>query len=77
MLLTRYTFVNTLQRVKPLLTDWALPLPVPAGLDSTAVGAGGVQGDLITTAAASSGAVAKRGKFMARMSRRVMKNIRR
>ena len=77
MLLTRYTFVNTLQRVKPLLTDWALPLPVPAGLDSTAVGARGPHGDLSTNAAASSGAVAKRGKFMAQMSRRVMKNIRR
>ena len=74
MLLTRYTFVNTLQRVKPLLTDWSLPLPVPAGLDSTA---GGPQGDQFSTAAAMSGAVAKRDKFMARMSRRVMKNIRR
>lgn len=32
MLLTRYTFVNTLERVKPLITDWTLPLPAPEGL---------------------------------------------
>ena len=27
MLLTRYTFVNTLERMKPLVLDWAAPLP--------------------------------------------------
>ncbi len=80
MLLTRYTFVNTLQRVQPLLTEWTLPLPAPSGLAvtaATAEGAGGPQGDQFTAAAVTNGAAAKRDKFMARMSRRVMKNIRR
>ncbi|EIE20999.1 LmbE-like protein [Coccomyxa subellipsoidea C-169] len=80
VLLTRYTFVNTLQRVQPLLTEWTLPLPAPSGLAATAATAeeaGEPQGDQVTTAAMTSGAAAKRDKFMARMSRRVMKNIRR
>lgn len=75
MLLTRYTFVNTLQRMKPLLTDWALPLPVPAALESGSNPDG--NGDIFAGAAVSAGAAAKRDMFMARMSRRVMRNSRR
>ena len=29
VLLTRYTFVNTLRRINPLVSDWTLPLPMP------------------------------------------------
>ncbi|CAL8469054.1 g8595 [Coccomyxa elongata] len=72
VLLTRYTFVNTLQRVQPLLTDWALPLPVPAALESGSNSDSNA--DIYTGAAASAGAAAKRDMFMARMSRRVMRN---
>ena len=29
MLLTRYTFVNTLRRITPLVLDWMAPMPLP------------------------------------------------
>lgn len=77
VLLTRYTFVNTLQRVKPLLTDWTQPLPAPDGLDSLAAAGAPVPGDRFASGSAATAAAAKRDKFLARMSRRVMKNSRR
>ncbi len=87
MLLTRYTFVNTLQRVQPLITDWTLPLPAPGGLQVQPDRASGFTNNMNPASAPGgqkalersglpSDAVQKRDQFMARMSRRVMKNAR-
>jgi hypothetical protein len=54
VLLTRYTFVNTLQRMKPLLMDWTLPLPAD-GRAQPPAGAAGIQIRNPATPAASGG----------------------
>ena len=83
MLLTRYTFVNTLERIKPLATDWTLPLQTPAGARAGEDSHSGSQG----LAAAAAGArtsspagaetVHKRSAFqMRRISRATLRNSR-
>ena len=94
MLLTRYTFVNTLRRITPLVLDWTAPMPLPdLARKLPGMGALSPQVSLVAKEAPSDTTVAqqlasqamprhhdmseaanRRGKFMARLSRRVIKN---
>ncbi len=86
VLLTRYTFVNTLRRITPLVFDWTMPLPMPdlaRKLPSSQV-----PGQVPPRPAAKpqlepnvhirheevSEAADRRGKFMARLNRRIIKS---
>ena len=94
MLLTRYTFVNTLRRITPLVLDWTVPMPLPdlarklpvTGAPSPQVGQvpKKTTSDAIVARQLASQALPRhhdmseaadrRGRFMARLSRRVIKN---
>ena len=85
VLLTRYTFVNTLRRITPLVFDWTLPLPMPdlarklpvsQALDQAPQPAAVLQlasGTLVRREEVSE-AADRRGKFMARLNRRIIKS---
>ena len=95
MLLTRYTFVNTLRRITPLVLDWTVPmplqdltrkLPVTVGAPSPQVGQASRKTPSDASVARQLAAQAlprhhdmneaanRRGKFMARLSHRIIKN---
>ena len=94
MLLTRYTFVNTLRRISPLVLDWTVPMPLPdlarklpvtgapspqAGQaprkpSSDAIVARQLASQALPRHHDMSEAADRRGRFMARLSRRVIKN---
>ena len=85
VLLTRYTFVNTLRRITPLVFDWTMPLPMPDL--ARKLPASQVPGQAPRPAAKLqletsahtrheevSEAADRRGKFMARLNRRIIKS---
>jgi hypothetical protein len=91
VLLTRYTFVNTLERIKPLVLNWAAPLPQPARgpgshLQQQPGGSEGSRAPLgaptsvgrtaLASRLAGGGVSKKRSAFLARMSRRFARNLR-
>ena len=49
MLLTRYTFVNTLEKIKPLVLDWAVPSPGKAGKAAAAQPPAGEAGTYLSS----------------------------
>lgn len=80
VLLTRYTFVNTLERIKPLATEWTLPLQTPDGARAGEDRLKGGQGPEAAAAGAKLGSLAgaasvrKRGAFqMRRISRATLR----
>lgn len=83
VLLTRYTFVNTLRRITPLVFDWKLPLPMPdlaRRLPSSHVPgqaqqpAPVLESNVIIRHEEVNEAADRRGKFMARLNRRIIKS---
>ncbi len=85
VLLTRYTFVNTLRRITPLVFDWTMPLPMPdlaRKLPSSQVPGQAprpaanpqLESNVHLRHEEVSEAADRRGKFMARLSRRIIKS---
>ena len=81
MLLTRYTFVNTLRRITPLVSDWTLPMPdLARKLPSSHFSAQAQQpapvleSNVVVRHEEVSEAADRRGKFMARLNRRIIKS---
>ena len=85
VLLTRYTFVNTLRRITPLVLDWAQPLTMPdlaRKLPAAGEAANSDEGIMARQLASHSlpshqemsEAADRRDRFMARLSRRIIKS---
>ncbi|CAL5230095.1 g13553 [Coccomyxa viridis] len=85
VLVTRYTFVNTLRRITPLVFDWTMPLPMPdlaRKLPSSQVPGQAprpaanpqLESNVHLRHEEVSEAADRRGKFMARLSRRIIKS---